>query len=119
MIIRLSRHSFTTAFLTESTGILELTEREPFRFRVFPDNIEHVAKEGDTLHHLAFKTYRGIAPPGMSSAQFFWILADFQPQPIVDPTVRIASGTVLFIPSRRVLIEEVFSQTRRKESNVT
>jgi hypothetical protein len=45
----------------------------------------------------------------------WWIIADFQPDPIHDPTVRLTPGRTLYIPSLRTVQEEVFSDKRRKE----
>ena len=97
-----------------STGF-QLAGREPFRFRELPDNRIVKAKEGDTLFTLAARNFAGIARP----AGLWWVIADFQPQPIVDPTVRLRPGALVVIPSVRTVQEQIFSEERRRESNIT
>jgi hypothetical protein len=43
-------------------------------------------------------------------------IADFQPDPVHDPTLSLDLGRVLFIPSVRVVTEEVFAEARRQEA---
>jgi len=43
------------------------------------------------------------------------VIADFQPDPVHDPTLSLDLGRVLFIPSVRVVTEEVFAEARRQE----
>jgi hypothetical protein len=108
---RHSRHTFTSAFLEDNTDDLVLTEPEPFRFKPFRDNRIHVVKVEDSLFNLAARFFRGLPRP----AGLFWIIMDFQPQPIHDPTIRLTPGTVLVIPSVRTVVEEVFSESRRDQ----
>lgn len=107
---RFSRHTFTRAF-TDDDGNLLLSDPEPFRFKVFDDNRFHVVKDGDSLFSLAAKYFRGVSRP----AGLWWVIADFQPEPIHDPTVKLESGKVVVIPSLRTVFEEVFSEQRRDE----
>lgn len=108
---RFSRHTFTSAVLDDD-GRLFLTEREPFRFRAMPDTRQHVVKEGDTLFSLAGRYFSPLPRP----AGFWWVIADFQPDPIHDPTIDLDPGRILFIPSLRVIQESVFSESRREEA---
>jgi len=57
---------------------------------------------------LAGKYFRGIARP----SGLWWVIADYQPQPIRDPTIPIRVGTILTIPSMRMLREEIFAESR-------
>lgn len=91
-----------------------LTERVPFRYRPLADTGQHSVVEGDTLFALAARQYRGLPRP----AGLWWVIADFQPEPIVDPTIRLRAGQVLFIPSLRVVQEQVFNEARRQESSL-
>ena len=109
---RFSRHSFVSAILDVDGNTLFLTSREPFRFQDFPDNRSHEVKEGDTLWALADTYFEGLVRP----AGFFHIIADFQPDPIFDPTIRLKLGRTLFIPSVRTLLEEIFSSARESEA---
>jgi hypothetical protein len=108
---RFSRHTFTSA-VKDDEGRLFLTEREPFRFRSLPDNRQHVVKEGETLFSLAGRYFAPLPRP----AGLWWVIADFQPDPIHDPTVALEPGRVLVVPSIRTVQEEVFSETRRAEA---
>ena len=106
-----SRFSFSAAVL-DDRGRLLLTEREPFRFRALPDNRQHLVREGDTLFSLAGRYFAPLPRP----AGLWWIIADFQPVPIHDPTLSLELGRLLLIPSIRVITEDVFSEARRQET---
>jgi hypothetical protein len=72
-----------------------LGDRAPIQFVDDPENSMYVVRGGDTLQSLADKFFPGSDNP----AELWWILAEFQPTPIVDPTLRLEPGTVLVIPS--------------------
>jgi hypothetical protein len=108
---RFSRFSFSAGVLDEQ-GRLFLTEREPFRFRSLPDNRQHVVQQGDTLFSLAGRYFAPLPRP----SGLWWVIADFQPEPIHDPTLALELGRVVLIPSVRVITEEVFAETRRQET---
>lgn len=110
---RYSRHIFCLGFV-DSDGPFQLSEREPFLYREFSDNREHVVAQGETLHSLAAKFFSPIP----RAAGLWWIIADFQPDPIHDPTIRLEPASVLVIPSVRTVLESVFSETRRLEVGV-
>ncbi len=105
---RFSRYTFATA-VTDADGDLWLTGDEPYRFKRFDDTKEHIVRDGESLQSLASRYYRGLSRP----AGLWWVIADFQPDPIHDPTLKLASGRVLYIPSVRTLTEEIFSARRR------
>lgn len=90
---------------------LVLTERKPFRFKEYPDNFPHVVGSGDSLFTLAEKYFS----PHPSAAQLWWALADFQPEPIHDPTIALVPGSTLIIPPLRVVLTELFAEERREE----
>lgn len=108
-----SRNTFCLA-VPDEVGRLYLTPRNPYRFRVLTDTVLHVVGDGDTLQALAARAYAGLPRP----AGLWWVIADFQPDPILDPTVQLGAGTTLFIPSLRVVQELVFSESRRNEEDV-
>jgi hypothetical protein len=108
---RFSRYSFSAAVLDDA-GRLFLTEREPFRFRSLPDTRQHVVQAGDTLFSLAGRYFAPLPRP----SGLWWVIADFQPEPIHDPTLALDLGRVVFIPSVRVITEEVFAEARRQET---
>lgn len=110
---RYSRYTFCSA-IVDDAGRLGLTEREPFRFQAFPDTRQHLVRQGDTLFSLAGRYFAPLPRP----AGLWWVIADFQPEPIVDPTLALKPGRALFIPSVRVVTEEIFAESRRLESSL-
>lgn len=108
---RFSRYTFTEATRFDDLGEEDLfiVERDPFPFVQRADNRIHVIQEGDTLQALAGSHYRQFRRP----AGLWWVIADFQPQPIHDPTLRLVPGVVLIIPSPRTVEEEIFDESRR------
>jgi len=109
---RFSRYSFSAA-VQDDAGRLFLTEREPFRFRSLSDNRQHVVQQGDTVFSLAGRYFAPLPRP----SGLWWVIADFQPEPIHDPTLALDLGRLLFIPSIRVITEEVFAEARRQEAS--
>jgi len=108
---RYSRYTFATA-QADDDGRLMMYGAEPYRYRAFSDNREHVVSEGDALWTLADRYFAGLPRP----AGLWWVIADFQPTPIHDPTIALDLGTVIVIPSIRTVTEEIFSERRRNES---
>jgi hypothetical protein len=107
---RFSRHIFTSG-VTDARGRTVLTDRVPFRFRDLPDNRHHLVGAGDTLQNLAARFFDGVD----RADGLWWVIADFQPDPIFDPTVALVPGSTLVIPSMKTLLELVFSERRRAE----
>lgn len=104
-----SRHSFTMGVRDEA-GRLFLTEREPFPFREYSDTRTHIVAQGDTLFGLAGRYFA----PLPRACGFWWVLADFQPDPIIDGTLELDVGRRLFIPSTRVLTDVILGEQRRR-----
>ena len=104
-----SRYQYCIA-QRDTDGNLYLDEREPFRHRDEPDNSFHVVVDGDTLWGLAHRYFSGMRRP----AGLWWIIAEYQPEPIVDPTIRLLVGETIIIPSQRLVKTEIFSEDRRK-----
>lgn len=107
---RYSRFTFSTAVLSD--GQLFLTDREPFRFLPLPDSRQHIVKEGETLFSLAGHYFSPLPRP----SGLWWVIADFQPDPIHDPTLILESGRVLLVPSLRTVTENIFAEKRREEA---
>jgi hypothetical protein len=107
-----SRHSFALG-VRDDAGRLFLTEREPYGYQDHADNREHVVVQGDTLWSLAG---RYLAPLPRACG-FWWVLADFQPDPVVDPTLELEPGRRLFVPSLRVLTDVILGEQRRRASS--
>lgn len=108
----LSRHVFTRAIKDVDERTI-LTDRKPYRFADLFDNRFHVVQEGDSLFTLAGKYFSSFERP----AGLWWIIADFQPDPIHDPTLKLESGTTVVVPSERAVREEVFNGARRQETS--
>ena len=108
---KFSRFTFATG-VSDSGGKIYLTDYEPYRFADLADNRTHVAVEGDTLWTLAYRYFA----PLPSASQFWWAIADFQPDPIHDPTLRLAPGRVMAIPSTATLTEVILNERRRRDS---
>ena len=104
-----SRYRYCHAY-ADAAGVMYLDEREPFAFRREADNRLHLVIAGDTWWGLAYRYFQGIdRPEGL-----WWLLCEFQPTPILDPTLRLAAGTLVVIPSLRLVRMEVFSEAERR-----
>ncbi len=110
---RFSRHIFCLGF-HDGDGPLQLSEREPYYFRELADNREHTVGEGDTLFSLAAR----YLAPIPRAAGLYWVIADFQPDPIGDPTLHLPLGSRIVIPSVRTVLESIFSESRRLEIGI-
>lgn len=111
----LSRHTFTTQ-VTRADGYVYLTDREKFTYAPYRDNVSHTVTEGETLWTLAATYYAELSdPPAFSAASLWWVIADFQPQPIHDPTVQFLVGETLIIPSLATVRNRVFNPNERAE----
>lgn len=109
-----SRHMFCEGIYSSPRGsvVLMLTDRTPFRFRPLGDTITHIVKDGESLYQIAGMYYRYAfeRPAGL-----WWVIADFQPDPIFDPTIALVAGSILFVPSIRTIEEFVINEARREE----
>ena len=90
-----SRHAVTPMIARIDDGLTFLLDREPYRYVPRPDNRRVVVQQGDTWHSLAARHLHPIARP----QDLWWLICDFQPTPVLDPTAPIAVGSVVFIPS--------------------
>lgn len=85
-------------------------EREPFRYKDEQDNRYHTVVEGDTYWGLAHRYFPEFERP----AGLWWVIAEFQPDMVVDPTIVLEAGKVLVIPSQRLVRQEVYNPARRE-----
>ena len=92
----------------DAEGRSILTEREPFRYRPLPDSRVHLVVEGDTLFDLAGRYFA----PLPRACGYWWAIADFQPDPIIDPTVQLEVGRRIVIPATRVLTDQILAEPR-------
>jgi hypothetical protein len=105
-----SRFTFCLGVL-DAAGRRYLTDREPYRYRVLADNRTHTVVDGDTLFDLAGRYFA----PLPRACGFWWAIADFQPDPIFDPTIALDAGRALLIPSTRLLTDVILGEARRRE----
>jgi hypothetical protein len=102
-----SRFSFSVA-LEDEGGRLYLAGRDPYRFAAQPDTRAHRVVEGDTLFSIAGQYFE----PLPRACGYWWAIADFQPEPIQDPTLELEVGSVLQIPSLRLLTDVILADPR-------
>ena len=105
-----SRYLFCKGVKDEN-GVLFLTDREPYRYKEFSDNRLHMVVQGDSLFNLAGRYFA----PLPRACGYWWVIADFQVDPIIDPTLELAVGRKLVIPSLRVLTDVILGEARRRE----
>ena len=106
-----SRHSFTLG-VRDEVGRLFLTERDPYGFQEHSDNRSHLVAQGDTLFSLAGRYFA----PLPRACGFWWVIADYQVDPIIDPSLELTPGRRLFIPSLRVLTDVILGEQRRRSA---
>jgi hypothetical protein len=104
-----SRFGFCLGVLDER-GRRFLTEREPYRYRPLPDNRVHRVVDGDTIFDLAGRYFA----PLPRACGYWWAIADFQPDPILDPTLALETGRAIVIPATRVLSDVILGEGRRR-----
>lgn len=95
MLTENSRYRLADLIATEDEGI-EIDLRPRLEYDPGEDDIAHVVTVGDTLHSLAATYFAGMPNP----ETLWWIIADYQPEPIIDPTISLTPGDIIVIPSR-------------------
>jgi hypothetical protein len=98
-----SRYYAAEAY-TAWNGTILLAEYEPFRYVARDDNILHAAVEGDSWATLAEMYYWMIST---RACGLYWIGCDFQPEPVVDPTLKISPGKKIILPSAATVQSEI------------
>jgi len=109
-----SRHLLVTGLTRVTDGQRFLLDREPFRFVPRPDTRRIVAKGGDTWQSLAFEHLNPVS----NAEQLWWVLTDFQPEPVLDPTIPPVPGTIIYIPAPEFVLSELWAESRRDEDAV-
>lgn len=96
--------------LEDNDGIKYLDEREPFRYREESDNRLYRTRAGDTWWGLAHIFFDGVE----RACGLWWVICDFQPTPVIDPTIIIEPNTLVVIPSLRLIRTQLFSTEQRR-----
>lgn len=109
MMFANSRYRYCTEY-QDDDGNYYLDEREPFRYQDVSDNRFHTVIDGDTWWGLAHLYFSGYT----RQCGLWWLLCEYQPTPVIDPTLRLEPGDVIVIPPMRMVRMEVFSSERRK-----
>lgn len=117
---KFSRHALVVGIQDDNNRVF-LSDREPFTYKELPDTEHYIVKQTDTMMRIAGRKYRGMLRP----AGLWWVIADFQigapgwEEPPSDPTLELALGAILFLPSQRVVQEDIISERRRDEMSPT
>jgi len=104
--LSLYRHAI---FSQQPSGavIPEMPERLRYVYR--DDTRLHVAADGEYLFDIAYAYYRHAF--GDDAHDLWEILAQFQPVPIEDPSIALAAGTHVLIPSVAFIREEALGSS--------
>lgn len=97
----ISRYLFCIEYEDENEN-LALSRRVPYRYKEFDDNIVHDAIEGEMVHDIA-QSYYGEIYNEREARNMFWIICDFQPDPIIDCTLIMKAGQKIIVPSPRAV----------------
>jgi len=90
-------------------GYLYTTEYEPYPYQDLDDNIEHTVKEGEKWEDIAAFWYAPIF-----QANTLWrYIADFQPEPVIDPFIKLKAGQIIVVPSKNTLFTKILDPERR------
>jgi len=90
-----SRYKHSDVYKRDVDSAIYLDLRPRIDYLGGHDEILHRVVAGDTLQTLAMRYYTGLPYP----AGLWWAIADFQPEPMNDPTVALEPGTWIVIPS--------------------
>lgn len=81
-----------------------LTDREPFAYQERDDNITHIVEDGDTLQSLAQFYYWYLST---DACELWWVIADYQPAPIINPFHPLKPGKLIVVPSPDLVSSEI------------
>jgi hypothetical protein len=112
--MRNSRYQHSTRY-TDTAGRMFLTEPPLIPYVNSLDNRVHVVQGGERLQDIAHKYFAEFGDDTFPAAALWYIVAQFQPTPIVDPTLRLQPGARLYIPSKQYVAQRVFDKARRNK----
>lgn len=103
MLTTISRYRMST-LVKDAQDRLKLSLRARLEYDQEDEDIIHEIAPGDTLWTLAAQYFDGMP----YSHTLWWAIADYQPDPIIDPTVQLEPGELIVIPSP-VLVQDALS----------
>ena len=112
--LRNSRYQHSTIY-TDTAGARFLTEPPSLPYVDSVENRVHVVTGGERLQDIAHRYFKDIGDDTFPAAALWYIVAQFQPTPIIDPTLRLAEGLRLYIPSKGYVAQRVFDKSRRSK----
>lgn len=89
----------------DDDGYIYTDLRARLDYQGLSDDIIHIVSAGETLQSLAATYFQGMP----FAAQLWWAIADYQPEPINDPTVLLTEGSVITIPSAAAVQEALYA----------
>lgn len=110
--LRNSRYQHSTTY-TDTAGCRFLTEPPLIPYVDSLENRVHVVTGGERLQDIAHRYFKDLGDDTFPAAALWYIVAQFQPTPIIDPTLRLADGLRLYIPSKTYVTARVFAKSRR------
>lgn len=85
--------------LIEGRTIVYMSLRAAVGFQDRSDNLTYVATRGCRLDHIATVFY--------NDPKLFWVLAEYQPNPIFNPMAPVEEGRVIYGPSIEFLQKDI------------
>jgi hypothetical protein len=73
--------------------------------------VSDVVVDGDSLFDLSGRYFASLP----RARGYWWAIADYQPDPILDPTLTLETGRAIVVPATRVLTDVVLGEMRRQE----
>lgn len=104
---------FSEQLFDSASGRLYIPRREPYRYVDEGDlAIVYVVDQVRFLDLICAEVYRGM----VARPQNLWRqVADFQPEPIVDPFLILEPGVRLVLPSRELMLGTILNERVRLE----
>jgi len=113
-LVGLARHGY--AYKEESTGQIFLSLPEALPFEDADGTIIHVSRGGERLHDLASKYYRHVLQEPLEAVP---IIAQFQPERIIDVSVTIRNRQIVLIPPPEYMQETAFGESLTDFPDIT
>lgn len=103
---------YDLCFQAKIDEVLRTLPRSKYTYRDLEDNIVHVVKATETLFTIAATYYTKVLK---RPTMWYWVIADFQPTPIIDATIILEPGSRLIIPSVNTILNRILSADREAE----